>query len=100
LVLALVFGLWLVFDLDQYDLWDGWVVGALVLFVLSAALGGRGGNRDQATRRFAEQLAADGDVPSAELGARVRDPVALAFNGASSLLGVAILALMIWKPGA
>jgi uncharacterized membrane protein len=100
MVLALVFGLWLVFDLDQYDLWDGWVVGALVLFVLAGALGGRGGSRDRATRQFAERLAAEGDVPSAELGARVRDPVALAFNVASSVLGLAILALMIWKPGA
>lgn len=98
--LALVFGLWLVFDLDQYDLWDGWVVSALVLFLLTGALGGQGGNRDKATRRFAEQLAAEGDTPSAELRARVRDPVALAFNLASSVLGVAILALMIWKPGA
>ncbi len=100
MVLALVFGLWLVFDLDQYGLWDGWVVSALVLFVLSGALGGQGGNRDRATRRFAERLAAEGDMPSAELGVRVRDPVALTFNLGSSVLGFVILALMIWKPGA
>jgi uncharacterized membrane protein len=100
LVLALVFGLWLVFDLDQYGLWDGWVVTALVLVVLSGALGGRGGSRDKTTRQLAERLAGQGDVPSAELRAQVRDPVALGFNLASSLLGFAILALMIWKPGA
>jgi hypothetical protein len=30
----------------------------------------------------------------------VRDPLALSLNLASSLLGFAILVLMIWKPGA
>jgi hypothetical protein len=98
--LTIVFGLWLVFDLDAYNLWDGWVIAALVMWVLSGALGGAAGKRDKATRQFAERLAAEADFPSSELAARVRDPVALSLNIASSLLGFAILALMIWKPGA
>jgi hypothetical protein len=100
LLLSIVFGLWLVFDLDQYDLWDGWVIAALVMWALSGALGGAAGRRDKETRLFAERLAAEADVPSNELVARVRDPVALSLNIASSLLGFAILAIMIWKPGA
>jgi uncharacterized membrane protein len=100
LILTLVFGLWLVFDLDGYELWDGWIIAAIVMWVLSGALGGAGGKRDKETRLLAERLAAEGDTPSAELSARVRDPVALSLNVASSLLGFAILALMIWKPGA
>ncbi len=100
MALALVFGLWLVFDLDAYRLWDGWIVGALVLFLLSGATGGIAGNRDTKARRYAERLAREGDVPSAELAARVRDPIALALNLVSSLLAFAILALMVWKPGA
>ncbi len=99
LLLSIVFGLWLVFDLDQYDLWDGWVIAALVMWALSGALGGTAGRRDKETRLFAERLAAEADVPSNELVARVRDPVALSLNIASSLLGFAILAIMIWKPG-
>jgi uncharacterized membrane protein len=100
LLLTIVFGLWLVFDLDTYGLWDGWVVAALVMWVLAGAFGGQAGKRDQQTRRFAEQLAAERDVPDDELRARVRDPLALTFNIASSLLGFAILAVMIFKPGA
>jgi uncharacterized membrane protein len=100
LALALVFGLWLVFDLDQYDLWDGWIVTTLVFFVLSGATGGIAGKRDARSREYAQQLAGQGDAPSGELTALVRDPVALSLNIVSSLLGFAILALMIWKPGA
>jgi len=100
LFLTLAFGLWLVFDLDFYDITDGWILAALVMWVVAGALGGQGGKRDKETRLYAERLAAEGNQPSTELDARVRDPLALAFNLGSSLLGFAILALMIWKPGA
>jgi uncharacterized membrane protein len=100
LMLTLVFGLWLVFHLDFYKITDGWILAALVMWVLAGALGSRGGRRDRETRLFAERAAAEGNVPSAELRARVRDPVALSLNIASSLLGFAILVVMIWKPGA
>ena len=98
--LTLVFGIWLVIDLDFYEITDGWILAALVLWAIAGPLGGVGGKRDKDTRLLAERLAAEGDVPSDELKARVRDPVALAFNLASSLIGFAILVLMIWKPGA
>jgi len=98
--LTIVFGLWLVFDLDAYELWDGWVIAALVMWVLAGALGAAGGKRNKETRLLAERLAAETDVPSSELAACVRDPIPLALNVASSLLGFAILAVMIWKPGA
>ena len=99
MALTVVFGLWLVFDLDAYDLWDGWVLAALVMWVLAGALGGAGGKRDKETRLLAERFA-ETDVPTGELVARVRDPLTLSLNIASTLLGFAILALMIWKPGA
>jgi len=98
-LLALVFGLWLVHDAG-YGYGDGWVVAALVLFVLGNALGGMGGRRDDQTAQFACELAAAGDAPSPELRARVRNPVSLALSYGSGLVLVAILALMIWKPGA
>lgn len=98
-LLALVFGLWLVHDAG-YGYGDGWVVAAFVLFVLGNALGGMGGRRDDRTAQFARELAAAGDAPSPELRARVRDPVSLALSYGSGLILVAILALMIWKPGA
>ena len=98
--LTLGFGIWLVADVDVYDITDGWILASVVMWAVAAALGGRGGKRDKQTRLYAERLAAEGDAPSAELDARVRDPLALSFNLASSLLGLAILILMIWKPGA
>jgi uncharacterized membrane protein len=97
--MLLIFGLWLV-HVAGYSFGDGWVIGALVLFVLSIALGGIAGPRDKATRVLAEELAAAGDQPSAALKARLRDPVTLALGNGSALAAVAVLVLMIWKPGA
>src|SRR4249919_2892197 len=50
--LVLVFGLWLV-HVAGFGYGDGWVIGALALFILANALGGMGGSRDRATREFA-----------------------------------------------
>jgi uncharacterized membrane protein len=97
--LVLIFGLWLVSDAN-YGWGDTWIVAALVLWVAANALGGAGGKRDKRTRRLAEQLATQGDQPSVELRARLRDPVSLTLSWGSGLAVVAILALMIWKPGA
>jgi uncharacterized membrane protein len=98
--LLLVFGIWLVADLAVYDITDGWIVGALVLFVFSIVIGGIGGGRDKRTRMLAQRLASEGDQPSSELAAAVRDPRALAYNIASTLAAFGVLVLMIFKPGA
>ena len=99
MLVVLVFGLWLVADLDFVKWSDAWVVAALVLWVVANALGGAGGNRDKETREFAQRLAEQGDQPSAELRARLRDPVSLALSWGSGIAVIAILVLMIWKPG-
>jgi uncharacterized membrane protein len=98
-LLTLVFGLWLVHE-AHYGYGDAWVIGSLVLWVAANALGGIGGGRDRRTREQAERLAAAGDVPSRELRARLRDPVSIALSWGSGLAALAILALMVWKPGA
>jgi uncharacterized membrane protein len=98
-LMTLVFGLWLV-HIVGYGWGDTWIVLALVLWVLSSALGGIGGRRDKETRQLAERLAAEGDAPAPELRARLRDPLALGLSWGSGLVAVAILGLMIWKPGA
>jgi uncharacterized membrane protein len=97
--LAFVFGLWLVHEAG-YGYFDGWIVAAYVLLLLANAMGGAGGKRDERTAKFARELAASGDAPSAELQARVRDPISLALSYGSGLLLVALLAIMVWKPGA
>ena len=98
-LLAFVFGLWLVHEAG-YGYGDGWVITAIVLLIVANAMGGIGGKRDEATAKFAAELAAQGDVPSPELRSRVRDPISLALSYGSGLVLVAILAIMIWKPGA
>ncbi len=94
----LVFGLWLT-DLSGFG-FDGWVVAALVLLGVASVAGGVGGQAPKRARRLAERLAAEGDAPNAELDALLRRPLSLAFNVGAALAGVAILVLMIWKPGA
>ena len=97
--LAFVFGLWLVHEAG-YGYFDGWVISAFVLLIVANALGGAGGKRDQATAKLARELVASGDAPSQELRDRVRDPISLALSYGSGLVLIAILAIMVWKPGA
>ena len=92
-------GLWLVEHVD-YSWGDAWIVLALILWAVAGALGGQGGKRERETRELAARLAAEGDAPNAELRARMRDPVTLALSWGSGVAVLAILALMIWKPGA
>jgi uncharacterized membrane protein len=98
-LMTLAFGLWLV-DIVGYDWSDAWIVISLVLWVVSSALGGIGGRRDKETRLLAERLAAEGDAAAPELQARLRDPLSLGLSWAAGVAALAILALMIWKPGA
>jgi uncharacterized membrane protein len=101
LVVTFAFGLWLVDEAPfSYGYGDGWVVTSLILWVVAGALGGFGGRRDRETRKLAERLAADGDTPTAELRTRLRDPLSLGLSYGSGLVILAILGLMIWKPGA
>jgi len=99
-LLTLVFGLWLVHSAPYgYGYGQAWVVAAVVLWIVGNAMGGAGGRRERRTRELAERLAAEGDGPSPELMARLRDPatLVLSYGGGVAILG--ILVLMIWKPG-
>ena len=79
---VLVLGVWLALEVDGYELWDGWIVAAFVLWLIASAAGGR-------------------------LGAGVREGESLQrVDGARVLLAVmalttlALLLDMIFKPGA
>ena len=78
---TLVFGIWLAIQHDRFQVWDAWVVASLVLWAVSAWVGGKAGKEFE------------------------RDPVGrrrsgIRFQALSSLGVLAILVLMIWKPGA
>ena len=79
---------------------DGWIAASLALWIGSVVLGGIGGRSARHTRYLAERFAADGDAPSDELRRALTSPVAQALNYGSLLAALAILALMIWRPGA
>ena len=96
---VLGFGLWLV-DEAGYGFGDGWIVAAIVLWFVSGALAGPAGKKIRHARELAEKLAREGDQPSTELHAAVADRSALVLNYLSALAVIAILVLMVFKPGA
>jgi len=99
LLLTLAIGLWLVHDVG-YSYGAGWIVAAIVLWVIASALGNIDGRYQRKTGELASRIASEGDAPNAELRARLRNPVALAISYGSGLMAFAVLAIMIWKPGA
>jgi hypothetical protein len=74
---TLVFGIWLALYVDGYEVWDGWILGAIVLWLVATGTGERArtqlaeGARGMATTHWVRTLA---------------------------VLG--LLVLMVWKPGA
>jgi hypothetical protein len=81
------FGVWLALYVDGYELWDGWILGAVVLLGAASAFGAR-------ARTVA--MAAMTDGGAAERPGR---QVTL-WHWLRTLSVVAMLMLMIWKPGA
>jgi uncharacterized membrane protein len=96
---TLVFGIWL-WHYMHLPLGSWWIWISLVLWVAANAFGGIGGRRQEQVRELAVRLAGEGDQPSAELSAALRDPIARAMNIGAGLATLGILILMIWKPGA
>lgn len=97
--LLLVFGVWLAIDAD-YGVTDEWVLAALALWVIAALAGTRTRIRFLGARDRAAELARDGDTPSSEGAALLRDSGTLVLYGVAVTSVLAMLALMIFKPGA
>jgi hypothetical protein len=75
---TIVLGVWLVLNLDQYDITDGWIIGAIVLWFVATGLG-------QTVQR---RLAAGETTAIATL------------HWLRTLTVLGLLVLMVWKPGA
>jgi len=98
---TIFFGIWLAFSVGGYDIWDGWIIAALVLWVLATAAGAKTGAEYTAGMRKAEELEAAGHTgPSAELLAINRTQRGVILHALASLLTLLVLVDMIWKPGA
>jgi hypothetical protein len=77
---TLVLGVWLALYLDQYEIWDGWIIGAIVLWLVATGLG------DSVRRQLADAEA-------------VESRVAL-MHWLRTVAVIGLLVLMVWKPGA
>ena len=98
---TLIFGIWLAFSVGGYDIWDPWIIIALVLWAVAGALGQRTGVEYTAGMTKAKELAAGGQTgSSAELLAVNRTQRGLWLHTAVSVVLLLILVDMIWKPGA
>jgi hypothetical protein len=81
---TLVFGVWLAIDLDNYDILDGWILAALVLWFIAAGAGARVNIAYRSVREEGAPLAANARTLQVVL-----------------ILGtLALLVDMIFKPGA
>ena len=79
---TLVLGIWLALHLDEYDFFDGWIIGAIVLWMVATGLG------ETVRRRLAD---GDGTVTTGAI---------TTMHWLRTLTVLALLVLMIWKPGA
>jgi uncharacterized membrane protein len=98
---TLVFGIWLAFSVGDYDIWDPWIIAALVLWMATGAVGGRTGKAYMEGMNKAQELERAGQTgPSAELLALNRTQNGIVLQSIASVLLLLLLVDMIWKPGA
>jgi hypothetical protein len=90
---ALVFGIWLALDLDDYGLLDGWIVAAILLWLVAAGTGARVGVAFQEAREAAAR--GEGEVAAILGDGRIR-----ALHVLMAIAVAALLVVMIYKPGA
>lgn len=98
---VLVLGIWLAIDAEAYQVWDGWIVAAIVLWALAMETGRRTGTVYNAARDRARALVAEGrDAADPELNAMLRSSAGLVYLTATVALVLLLLVIMIYKPGA
>ncbi len=98
---SIVFGVWLALSLDAYEVWDGWVIAAIVLWLVASGAGQRAGAvYARAEHRAGELLEAGSEGASPELRALARSRQGLVLHSIATIAALLILADMIWKPGA
>ena len=98
---TILFGVYLAFAIDGYALWDGWILAALVLWVIGAALGRQVDEAyRQGPRKALELKGAGENGPNAELLALNRTSRGVLLHALTSAVLLLILIDMIWKPGA
>jgi uncharacterized membrane protein len=96
-VLALILGVILAIDSHRFEIWDGWIIAAIVLWALMGAIGGRTGKYYTDVQKLAE---AGGEGAQQEVVARLRASTGALLHLGTVLVFLLILLDMIFKPGA
>ena len=97
---TVIFGVWLAISLDAYQVWDGWVLAALVLWAVSGFTGQKAGEHYDAGGEMAQKLAAEGTTSSPQLAEYFGTSRAFWLHVATNVMIVLLLIDMVWKPGA
>ena len=98
---TIILGIWLAFSVGGYEIWDGWIIAAIVLWAIAAELGRRTGAAYMAGMTKAQELQAVGQTgPNDELLALNRMSSGVLLHFLASVVVLLILIDMIWKPGA
>jgi uncharacterized membrane protein len=101
LLVAITFGIWLAILRDAFQVWDGWVIAAIVLWSIATALLFRSFVEYAKPAEKARALVASGqNGPDVELRALNRTSTGLLLRVTASAVVVLIVVDMIWKPGA
>jgi hypothetical protein len=94
---TIVFGIWLAFSKDDFAIWDGWIIAAIILWVIGGTTGGRAGVEYQKVLDRARELKSSGQAAQPGEFRSSSGEVMLAISSLAILL---IVLDMIWKPGA
>jgi uncharacterized membrane protein len=94
---TIILGIWLAFSIGGYEIWDGWIIAAIVLLIATGGVGQRTGAYYMDVQKLAEE---PGGGNEAEVLARLRAPTGAMLHFATVALFVLIVLDMIYKPGA
>ena len=95
--LALLLGIVLAIDSDEYQLWDLWIIAAVILWAISGWVGGKSGVYYTEVQKRAES---GGEGAEADVIARLRAPTGARLYVATVVLFLLLALDMIFKPGA
>ena len=98
---VIIFGVWLAIALDGIEVWNGWVIAAIILWAVASETGRRADPEFGKSVDRAKELVAAGQTgPDAQLGQLTRTQRGLLLHSVATLATLLILVDMIWKPGA
>ena len=99
-IVTLLFGIWLVLYVDGYEIFEFWIIGSIVLWVIASETGRRGGQyHQQAIPALVDSVQSGRDEITPEWRALPSNRTALTLDLVSSVAVLLILVLMIFKPG-